>query len=216
MTSGVMMRRPVGRRWEVDGVARTGRIYPPLPTTDAEGSSPVVFVFHGHTGTVAKAARSFAVQKLWPEAIVVYLQGLPTDGKFDREGKRPGWQHFAGDKADRDVKLFDVVWADLQKHYRVDKRRVFAVGHSNGGQMVYVLWEMRGEIFAGFASFGGGADEQVVEIADAQAILKRRPKLFMQIAGRKDPGLKFVWQERAGGVSAEAQWVRRCPARGGR
>jgi len=63
------------------------------------GCVPVVLVFHGHGGTARYAARTFALHRHWPEAIVVYPQGLNTPGRrTDPEGRRPGWQHAAGEQ----------------------------------------------------------------------------------------------------------------------
>ena len=120
----------------VDGVSRSGFVY--APAKAREEPTPVVFVFHGHGGTAFQAGRSFAMHQHWPEAISVYLQGLNTPGKLtDPEGKKPGWQHGAGAEGDRDLKLFDAVMANLKENYKVDAKRVFSTGHSNGGGFTY-------------------------------------------------------------------------------
>ncbi len=76
------------REWNVDGVKRQALVFP--PSTKSEKPAPVVFGFHGHGGTMGNAARSYNYQKLWPEAIVVYMQGLNTPGRLtDPEGKKP-------------------------------------------------------------------------------------------------------------------------------
>ena len=91
--------------------------------------------------------RDFAYHKHWPEAIAVYMQGLNTPGVLtDPEGKRPGWQKRVGDQNDRDLKFFDAVLATLKKDYRVDEKRVYATGHSNGGAFTYLLWAARGDV----------------------------------------------------------------------
>lgn len=33
------------------------------------------------------------IQTLWPEAIVVYPQGLNSPGPVDPPGNKPGWQY---------------------------------------------------------------------------------------------------------------------------
>src|SRR6478672_3764464 len=51
---------------------------------------PLVFDFHGHGGKDRHAARSHRLHEAWPEAVVVYMQGLNTPGKLtDPEGKKP-------------------------------------------------------------------------------------------------------------------------------
>lgn len=175
------------REWTVDGVTRMALIY--SASSAKTNASPVVFAFHGHGGVVSNAARSFRIQELWPEAIVVYMQGLNTPGRLtDPEGKRPGWQHAVGDHGDRDLKFFDVVWTSLQQNYRVNKKRIYATGHSNGGAFTTVLWAARGDLFTALAPSAE---------VPAKTFPLFKPKPVMQIAGRKDELVKFEWQEQA-------------------
>jgi polyhydroxybutyrate depolymerase len=171
----------------VENVERGAEIY--VPSAAKETAAPVVFVFHGHGGTALNAARTFAIQRHWPEAIVVYMQGLNTPGQLtDPEGKKPGWQHAAGAEGDRDLKFFDAVLAKLKADYRVDARRIYATGHSNGGSFTYLLWAERGETFAAVAPSGS--------VAPRESISKLKAKPVLHIAGRTDPLVKFEWQER--------------------
>jgi len=150
--------------------------------------TPVVFAFHGHGGSMQNVARTFSYQTCWPEAIVVYLQGLNTPGRLtDPEGKRPGWQHAPGDQGDRDLKFFDAVLASLQQDYRVDAKRLYATGHSNGGGFTYLLWAARGDRFAAFGPSASAA------AARLQASLK--PKPVLHVAGENDALVKFAWQQ---------------------
>src|SRR5688572_1842385 len=83
------------REWKIDGVTREGLIH--IPATVKTNDTPVVFAFHGHGGSMRNSARTFRYHTIWPEAIVVYLQGLNTPGRLtDPEGKKPGWQHSVG------------------------------------------------------------------------------------------------------------------------
>ncbi len=49
---------------------------------------------------------------------------------------------------DRDLKFFDAMLDSMEKEYRVDPGRVYAAGHSNGGQFTYLLWQMRSDKIA--------------------------------------------------------------------
>ena len=138
------------REWKVDGVARAALVY--APVTAKTNPAPVVFAFHGHGGTMERASKMFGYHTEWPEAIVVYMQGLNTPGQLtDPEGKKPGWQKTVGDQNDRDLKFFDAVLTSLKKDYKVDAKRIYSTGHSNGGGFTYLLWAARGEHFAAFA-----------------------------------------------------------------
>jgi polyhydroxybutyrate depolymerase len=173
------------KEWKVDRVAREALVYaPPAAKTTP---SPVVFAFHGHGGTMKNAATTFAYHKQWPEAIAVYMQGLNTPGALtDTEGKKPGWQKAVGDQNDRDLKFFDAVLATLKKDYRVDEKRLYATGHSNGGAFTYLLWAARGELLAAVAPSGAAARPQ----------MKLKPKPALHVAGEKDDLVRFEWQKR--------------------
>jgi len=173
------------RDWQVDGASRTALVY--SPPTASQTPAPVIFAFHGHGGTMAHAARSFAYHTHWPEAIVVYMQGLPTPGQLtDPEGKRPGWQKTPGDQGDRDLHFFDAVLASLKSDYKVDEKRIYSTGHSNGGGFTYLLWGTRGDVFAAVAPSAAGA-------ARNRRLLKPLPALHL--AGTNDPLVKYAWQE---------------------
>ncbi len=174
------------RQWTVDGVVREALLWaPPQARTNAV---PVVVAFHGHGGSMQNAARSFRYHAVWPEAMVVYMQGLNTPGELtDPEGKQPGWQARVGDQGDRDVKFFDAVLASLRQEYKVDTKRIYATGHSNGGGFTFLLWAARGETFAAFAPSAAAA---------ARLVPRLKPKPALQVAGEKDTLVKFEWQQR--------------------
>jgi NHL repeat-containing protein len=63
-----------------------------------------------------------------------------------------GWQDLLGEFDDQDVRFVDAMLTDLTTAYRVDPRRVYATGLSNGGSFTWVLLAARPERFAAFAS----------------------------------------------------------------
>jgi polyhydroxybutyrate depolymerase len=177
---------PVQRDWKVDGVVRQALVaVPPRATLEL---SPVVFAFHGHGGTMRSASRGFAYHELWPEAIVVTMQGLPTPGALtDPEGKLPGWQKSVGDQNDRDLKFFDAVLASLRADYKVDDRRIYATGHSNGGAFTYLLWGARGDVFAAVAPSAAGPGRGLRDL---------KPKPALHVAGETDKLVPYAMQKR--------------------
>jgi polyhydroxybutyrate depolymerase len=177
---------PLRREWTVDGVEREALVY--VPPAARTNNTPVVFAFHGHGGSMIQAARSFGYQMQWPEAIVVYMQGLNTPGRLtDPEGKKRGWQSATGDEGDRDLKFFDTVLESLQQEYQVDGKRLYATGHSNGGAFTYLLWAARGEKFAASAPSAAIAPRLMASL---------KPKPVLHVAGENDPLVKFAWQQR--------------------
>ncbi len=172
------------RQWQINGVSREALVY--VPPAAKIAPTPVVFAFHGHGGTMQHAATTFAYHKYWPEAIAVYMQGLNTPGVLtDLQGKKPGWQKTVGDQHDRDLKFFDAVLATLKQEYRVDERRVYATGHSNGGAFTYLLWAERGDVFAAVAPSGAFLRRPFKDL---------KPKPVLHVAGENDTLVRFEWQ----------------------
>lgn len=176
---------PVRETWTIDGVEREALIYP--PTERSEGAVPLVFAFHGHGGSARNVARAFRVQTHWPQALVVYMQGLPTPGRLtDPNGERAGWQNAPGDQGDRDLKFFDQVLEHVKQKYAVDPQRIYSIGHSNGGGFTYLLWATRGDVLAAIAPSGAAAGRRLTDF---------KPKPVLHIAGEKDQLVKFSWQQ---------------------
>lgn len=205
--------------WDVGGVTREAWVARPTGSGRGDPAStrgaPLVLVFHGHGGSMQNAARSFHLHTLWPEACVVYPQGLPTPGQLtDPEGRRAGWQGRVGDQGDRDLAFVDAILARFRSPgeggsaspdwgaggpIRIDPRRIYATGHSNGGGFTYLLWAERPAVFAA--------------LAPSSALLGRNahrpevPRPLLHVAGRTDPLVKFSWQQAA---MAEARRVNQC------
>ena len=168
----------------VDGVSREALVSAPAGAKDK--AAPLVFVFHGHGGGMQQAARSFSLHTQWAEAIVVYPQGLKTPGKLtDTEGKLAGWQSGPGDQGDRDLKFFDALLGKLKAEFKVDEKRIYSTGHSNGGGFTYLLWAERGDVFAAMAP----------SAAVMRQVDRLKPKPVMHLAGEKDALVKYQWQE---------------------
>jgi polyhydroxybutyrate depolymerase len=175
----------VRREWTVAGVQREALLHGPADA--GRRPAPVVFVFHGHGGSMRQAAASQPVHQLWPEAIVVYLQGLPTVGRLtNASGRENGWQAGPGDDGDRDLKFFDTVLHSLRTDFQVDEKRIYSTGHSNGGSFTYLLWATRRDVFAAFGPSAAVAGRDYGRL---------RPAPVIHIAGEHDELVKFAWQQ---------------------
>jgi polyhydroxybutyrate depolymerase len=198
------------RQWDVDGVTRTGIVCTPDASAPQPAAGwPLVFVFHGHGGSAQFIRRQFRTDTLWPDAIVVYLQGLPTVGQLtDAEGDRNGWDSVDPDDKNKDLRFYDVVLKDLMDHQHVNAKRVFATGHSNGGGFAFTLWAHRSDTLAAIA-----ASSSIATVKDWPLL---KPKPAMMSCGRNDPLVKFAWQSKmidwlksVNGVAAEGKpWGR--------
>lgn len=185
--AGVDERASTHRSWEIDGVRREGIVHFPAGTDRATPRrSPLILAFHGHGGSAERVEKSMDFQSHWPEAIVVYPQGLPTKSARDPEGKRDGWQNRVGEEGDRDLRFIDRVVESLRNEGWVDDARVFATGHSNGGGFTYALWNARPGMLAAAAPVAAGAFD----------VLRLTPLACMHVAARGDTIVPFANQER--------------------
>jgi polyhydroxybutyrate depolymerase len=177
---------PVVKKWTIDGVFRYAIVYPPA-VRQPHAKSPLIFAFHGHGDNAQFASEQFAFQNLWPEAVVVYPEGLPTPSTSDPQGERRGWQHQPGEVGDRDLRFFDAMLRSVRWSYRIDETRIYAAGFSNGGFFDYILWARRGPIFAAFAPCAA-ALRAPLEIP--------APKPVMVVAGEQDTHVPFEEQRK--------------------
>jgi polyhydroxybutyrate depolymerase len=164
--------------WKIDGNTRRAIVYAPL-TTSSGGKAPLVMSFHGHGDNMENFQRT-NLHEWWPEAIVVYFQGLPS-----RDGQ-PGWQ-VDREEHDRDLTLVDAALVSLREKFRVDDSRIYATGFSNGANFTYLLWAERPQVFAAFAP--------VAARLRPMTVLKE-PRPVFHIAGRQDRQIPFADQEK--------------------
>lgn len=173
---------PVEVNWTVDGVARKAYVFKSSVTNKP---TPVVFCFHGYTGGGRQAAMAYRVHEAWPEATVVYPQGLEVH-LLGTSG--PGWQIAPKAQDSRDVKFFDAMLAKMKTDYSADSKRIYTCGMSNGAIFSYVLLTERGNVFAAAAPVAGIAPRA---FRGAPAV----PILITH--GTKDTMLPFAGAERS-------------------
>src|ERR1051326_2947242 len=116
---------PIRMTFKVGGLERHALVFPP---SNPAKKSPVIFGFHGHGGSPRGSVRGMGFQNAWPEALVVYPQGMPIATSVDPQGTKPGWQRHPGEVRDRDLKFVDAIIAQLRQQYSIDDQRIFAVG----------------------------------------------------------------------------------------
>ena len=171
--------------WTIDGVQRDALVFAPRATHGA-AKHPLVIAFHGHGGRMLNTAARMHIQTLWPQAIVVYPQGLNTPTVHDPAGTEPGWQGKAGDFGDRDLRLFDAIVATMKRSHAVDNRRIYATGFSNGAVFSLLLWAERAKTIAAIGEVAGRLDPAET-LTSARALLA--------VAGRSDAVAPFAVQK---------------------
>ncbi len=171
--------------FQVNGVERKALVFEPTSTTPGQ-KAPLVFAFHGLGGNMVAFSRTANVQLAWPQAIVVYMQGLPMKSRLRPNELLPGWQYEMGQDGDRDLKFFDAALATLRGKYPVDDTRIYSMGFSNGAFFSLLLWSVRPNIFAAFAIVAG-------ELFPDVSI--KGPKPVIHVAGEEDATVSYKAQQ---------------------
>jgi polyhydroxybutyrate depolymerase len=155
-----------------------------LPSTWAAGKSlPAVLVFHGGGGDIDGIVRATGMDAtaeahgfiaVYPSGTTARLGGFRTWNAGDCCGRA------AKDKVD-DMAYVAAVLADLAKLYGVDKTRVYATGHSNGGMISWRLACERPDLVAAIAPNSGEAR------LDQLHCIKGPPVPVLAFHGTADP-----------------------------
>jgi len=153
--------------------------------------APVVFVFHAFSMDANRTAALIGVSVEWPEAIVVYPQGLPRQLGPTAGDLQPAWQRTAGDLEDRDLAFFDAMLAWLHSNQCVDETRVYAMGYSNGAMFSHLLACERAGAVAGLAVAAGRLPCRPLQV---------RPVIFSH--GTRDSSIGYQQ-----GIAAVQTWV---------
>jgi len=175
----------------VDGVEREYLLHVPsaLPAAQAV---PLVLVFHGGGGTAAgmMALTRFNALADRERFLVAYPQGI---GKGWNDGRITQVSLAHRDNVN-DLTFIDALLAHLSRQFRIDPRRVFATGISNGGIFSHYLAASRAEKIAAIAPVAGGIAQPFDQVFRPAA-----PVSVLIIQGTADPLVPY-----AGGRIAEA------------
>ena len=127
------------------GAARQYQLFVP-PAYDAAKPARLVFVFHGLGGDGDQIRAYFGFEaEAKGQALFVYPDGLAQAA----QGGRTGW-------AQSDLSFFDALLAEISSSHCVDKKRVFAAGHSFGAYMSNLVGCERADVVSGIAPVSGG------------------------------------------------------------
>ena len=177
--------------WQVDGETRQAIVH--APESAGAEASPLILSFHGF-GDNAQNFQYTNLHVAWPDAIVVYFQGLPT-----RRGL-PGWQVEPGG-GNRDLALVDAALASLREAYSIDDDRIYATGYSNGGMFAYLLWAERPGVFAAYAP---------VAARLRPSVRPTEPRPVFHVAGERDRGGPLLRSGRSRDSRGHRRERRRC------
>ncbi|SIN94279.1 extracellular catalytic domain type 1 short-chain-length polyhydroxyalkanoate depolymerase [Chitinophaga niabensis] len=125
----------------VDGLIRTYTLH--LPPNYREGSDfSLVIAMHGGGGNGGQFESSSRLSQKADAAkfIVVYPNGVKGDGLLKAQTwNAGGCCDYARDHNINDVKFISLLIDHLVAKYKINPKKVYATGHSNGGMMAYRL-----------------------------------------------------------------------------
>ena len=153
---------------------------------NASKPAPLIILLHGYTLNGADQEKRFALGKVASEQGLLYA--IP-DGTKDENGFRfwnatDGCCDQFGAKTD-DVAYLRTLIRDISSRYNVDAKRIFLVGHSNGGFMAYRMACDAADLIAGVVSLAGATwkDAKLCKPSGAVAVL--------QVHGDTDVVIKY-------------------------
>ncbi len=152
---------------------------------DGSAAVPFVVLLHGYSSTGVKLDEYFGMSAL-AEARTFIL--ATPDGLKDQSGH--GYWN-AGDCCDLDgtdtddVAYLTAILDDVRLRFRIDSRRVFVIGHSNGGFLAHRVACDRASRVAAIVSLAGA---QRTDIAQCEPT---EPVAVLQVHGDQDEIIKY-------------------------
>ncbi|MCA9665090.1 MAG: hypothetical protein KC503_05860 [Myxococcales bacterium] len=192
--SGTGTGTGTGTTWAmpaVVGAERPTRVYAPRALREGRAGTrryPLVLMLHGYGASGAGVARGLGYAALVERAPLLLLA---PDGRFNRVRRR-FWRadplccdFFDGGKGDDDARYLRSLLERVIATYPVDRRRIYAVGHSNGGNMAYRLACFASDLLAAVVSFAGSTHR-------AGCAPRRGALSVLQIHGDADPVVPYT------------------------
>jgi polyhydroxybutyrate depolymerase len=167
------------RNLKVGDRVRTFRLFVPA-NLPKDKKIPLVFVFHGGGGDGLKTERltKFSRVAEREKFIVVYPEGVDKNWNDGRESRNIPAQKQNVD----DIAFVQAMIESLSKEYRIDEKRIFATGISNGGIFSHYVGVNLSDKFAAIAPVAGGIADPFYKNAQP-----KKPVSVFILQGTDDP-----------------------------
>ena len=177
---------------EHEGLERSFLIYVP---TNIKENAPLVVAIHGYTSSAKTLMGYSGINQIADKEgfLVAYPQG--TKDSRDNNFFNVGYE-FHSDSKVNDVNFIREIVLNLTKDYKLNSKRVFATGMSNGGDMSYLLACTSSDLFTAVAPVAGVMMKDTLENCNPE---KKIP--IFEIHGTKDSISKFE-----GDMNNEDKW----------
>lgn len=149
-------------------------------------AAPLVVMLHGYTSSGNGKEQYFGLNAEADKRGFLYMH---PDGTKDRQGNR-FWNatdaccNFYGSIVD-DSAYISTLISTVKVAYNVDPKRVYLIGHSNGGFMTYRMACDHGDQIAGIASLAGAMYQDVTQCKAASTVS------VLQIHGVADETISY-------------------------
>lgn len=156
------------------------------PAVDRKQPLPLLILLHGYGASGQLQDAYWGLNQLVNDVGILYAY---PDGTRDTAGNR-FWNatdaccNFNGSNVD-DVDYIEAIIDDMSRRYRVDRKRIYVVGHSNGGFMSYRLACDLAPRIAAIASLAGH------NWLDPARCQPREPVAVLQIHGTADATVPY-------------------------
>ena len=177
---------------EHEGLERSFLIYVPK---NIKENAPLVVAIHGYTSSAKTLMGYSGINQIADKEgfLVAYPQG--TKDSRDNNFFNVGYE-FHSDSKVNDVNFIREIVLNLTKDYKLNSKRVFATGMSNGGDMSYLLACTSSDLFTAVAPVAGVMMKDTLENCNP---VKKIP--IFEIHGTKDSISKFE-----GDMNNEDKW----------
>jgi polyhydroxybutyrate depolymerase len=134
--------------YDHNGVDRTYILYRPANLPE---NAPLVFALHGYTGNAPLLMACSGTNLIADTAkfAVCYPQGL------NATTNQPHWNARLTISSTDDIGFLTELAGHLQINYKLNSKRTFICGHSNGGFMSYTLASERPDVFRAIGNIAG-------------------------------------------------------------
>lgn len=177
---------------EHEGLERSFLIYVPK---NIKENAPLLVAIHGYTSSAKTLMGYSGINQIADKEgfLVAYPQG--TKDSRDNNFFNVGYE-FHSDSKVNDVNFIREIVLNLTKDYKLNSKRVFATGMSNGGDMSYLLACTSSDLFTAVAPVAGVMMKDTLENCNPE---KKIP--IFEIHGTKDSISKFE-----GDMNNEDKW----------
>ena len=173
-------------------VARTYRVHVPRHYSE-QRLWPLVLVLHGAFSNAATIEEWSRFSQLADREgfVVAYPNGIGWFGFLQHWNAGHCCGLAAEDHVD-DVSFLRYVIGDVSSRLQIDPRRVYIVGHSNGGMLAYYFGATDSEQIAGIGVMGGALGSEQNSHRPLRMIgPPQRPVPLIALHGRDDPTVPF-------------------------